>query len=133
MATPVGARTGESGKEFLPFANVFFGLGIGGQAGEKEANEFLRTLMLQLYRANGSTYGEIRGQQAAGNSFGHEVKHVITALSDRWTRPATGLFDVEIIEARKSRDHDQTGEKVGRIEIASEYAWLADELGVIPF
>jgi len=133
MATPVGARTGEDGKVFIPFAHVFFGLGIGGAAGEARADSFLRTLMLQLYRANGSTYGEIRGQQEAGNSFGHEVKHVITALSDRWTRPAADLFDVEIIAEPKTHDREEVGEKVGKIEIASQYAWLANELGVIPF
>jgi hypothetical protein len=129
VAAPVGVRIGDDGKGFLQFANVFCGLGDGSQDSERRAYAFLRTLMLQLYRANGSAYGEISGQLAAGNSFGHEVKHVATALSDRWMRPAADLFEVEVGEEQKTYGRG----KVGRIELASDYSWVAGQLGVIPF
>jgi len=86
-----------------------------------------------------SVYGQLRsvevaldtgrgGQKNTSRAFGHEIKQISDALSDRWVIAADKLFDVQVAQPDENQPN-----KLGQIRIIPQYEWLVNDLAIVPF
>jgi hypothetical protein len=128
-AAPLGVRHPNRPEHFIWIADVFFGL--NRRSTKATALSFLRFLALQLLRNNTAIRSAQLTETAFTNAISHEIKRVTDMMGNFWAPPARLLFDVSIADA--SRVMPDPATSIGRIEINEQYAFLRDNMRVVPF
>jgi hypothetical protein len=90
---------------------------------------WIESIYLELRSVEGAILieeaGRERGKSQTGKAFGHEVKHVATAVSAGWLPEIDHLFEVELFDKMKGLPDN----KIGRIQLEREFA---SDMGVAP-